>query len=437
MKRSEEDAFWSREFWIFLGSLVLVISAFQITVSTSIPVFNALFGTSLAPPAEPIAHYNSWQLPLAIIVSLMLAISQFLKYKETNPKELFKKLAPSMILALGMSILFAYLFEIKIFFLNLLLFSSLFATLSNLDYFLRIVKGKVKKGGPAIAHMGFALVILGSLLSAGNKKIISKNRSPVNINFEDNKNANQENVMLMKGDTVLMEPYYVTYTQRRFEDPYVYYDMDYLKVNSEGKYVKEFSLNPFVQLNQQMGNVPEPSTRHFWDRDIFTHITYADLDNLDSASQNRYGEADTLKLQLGDSIFSSNSVIIIERFERMINKDSLQLNEDDIALGLRISARNLSNEKYFANPIMVIRGNRVFGLEDEIEAFGIKFNFIGIDPDSEKLTILLSEKNANAGDFVIMQAIVFPYINVLWIGCIVMVLGSLLAVIQRIRSQKA
>lgn len=437
LKKSEEDAFWSREFWIFLGSLVLVISAFQITISTSIPVFNALFGSNLAPPAEPIQHYNSWQLPLAIIVSLMLAISQFLKYKSTNVKELTKNLSLSFIVALLLTFVLAYFLEIRAFFLNLLLFSSLFATFANLDYFLRMVKGKVRKGGPAIAHMGFALIMLGSLLSAGNKKIISKNQSPVNINFENNTNANQENVMLMKGDTVLMDPYYITYRERRFEDPHVYFDMDYLKVNSNGEYEKQFTLSPFVQLNQQMGNVPEPSTQHFWDEDIFTHITYADLDNLDSASQDRYGEADTLKLQLGDSIFSSNAVIIIEGFNRTINKDSLQLKEEDIVLGLTISARNLQNEKYFATPAMVIRGNRVFGLEDEIEAFGIKFNFIGIDPDSEKLTILLSEKNANAGDFVIMQAIVFPFINVLWIGCIVMVLGSLIAVFQRIRTQKS
>lgn len=437
LKKSEEDAFWSREFWIFLGSLVLVISAFQITISTSIPVFNALFGSNLAPPAEPIQHYNSWQLPLAIIVSLMLAISQFLKYKSTNVKELTKNLSLSFVVALLLTFVLAYFLEIRAFFLNLLLFSSLFATFANLDYFLRMVKGKVRKGGPAIAHMGFALIMLGSLLSAGNKKIISKNQSPVNINFENNTNANQENVMLMKGDTVLMDPYYITYRERRFEDPHVYFDMDYLKVNSNGEYEKQFTLSPFVQLNQQMGNVPEPSTQHFWDEDIFTHITYADLDNLDSASQDRYGEADTLKLQLGDSIFSSNAVIIIEGFNRTINKDSLQLKEEDIVLGLTISARNLQNEKYFATPAMVIRGNRVFGLEDEIEAFGIKFNFIGIDPDSEKLTILLSEKNANAGDFVIMQAIVFPFINVLWIGCIVMVLGSLIAVFQRIRTQKS
>ncbi|MBL4708990.1 MAG: cytochrome c biogenesis protein CcsA [Flavobacteriales bacterium] len=432
LKKTEEDAFWSREFWMFLGALVLVISAFQITLSTSIPVINALFGTDMAPPSKPIEHYNSWQIPLTILVTLFVAISQFLKYKKTEVLPFFKMIAPSFIISLALAILLSIKLEIREFFLTLLLFSSLFAVLANSDYIIRILKGKIKKAGSALAHVGFGLVILGSLLSAGNKKIISKNRTQVNINFEDNKEANNENVMLLKNDTVLMEPYYVTYTNRRIEGRNVHFDMDYLKVNSEGKYIKEFSLSPFVQLNKQMGNVPEPDTRHFIDKDIFTHITYADLENLDSASQNSYRDADSLSLGIGDSLFSSNSIIKVERFERMINKDSLNLLENDIALGVKITAKTLDGKSYSATPIMVIRGNRIFSINSNIDPLGLDFGFSGINPETEKLTILLAEKNKNSGDFVIMQAIIFPYINVLWIGIIVMVLGSLLAVVNRI-----
>ena len=436
LKKSEEDAFWSREFWMFLGALVLVISAFQITLSTSIPVINALFGTTLAPPAKPIEHYNSWQIPLTILVTLFVAISQFLKYKKTEVGPFFKKIAPSFIISFAAAIIMAVQLKIRDVFLITLLFTSLFAVLANLDYLIRIIKGNVKKGGSAIAHVGFGMVILGSLLSAGNKKIISKNRTQVNINFEDNKNANDENVMLLRNDTILMDPYYVTYTQRRVDGKNVYFDMDYLKVNEEGKYQKEFSLSPFVQLNEQMGNVPEPDTKHFIDKDIFTHITYADLENLDSTAQEIYRDSDTLNLRIGDSLFTSNSIIKLVNFERNIDKEKLNLLESDIALGVKITAKTLEGQHYEVRPIMVIRGNNIFSISSEIKALGLKFGFAGIDPDTEKLKILLAEKNKNSGDFVIMQALVFPYINVLWIGIIVMVLGSLLAAWNRIRSNK-
>lgn len=437
LKKSEEDAFWSREFWIFLGALVLVISAFQITLSTSIPVINELFGTDLAPPAKPIEHYNSWQIPLTILVTFFVAISQFLKYKKTDVKTFGKQIAPSLVISIIATIGLAYALAIKELFLIILLFTSLFAVLANTDYFFRMFKGNVKKGGSALAHVGFGLVILGSLLSAGNKKIISKNRTQVNINFEENKNANNENVMLLKNDTVLMEPYYVTYTNRRIEDKYVYFDMDYLKVNSLGKYEKQFTLSPFVQLNEQMGNVPEPSTKHFLEKDIFTHITYADLENLDSAAQDAFRDPDTLNLKVGDSLFSSNAIIRIEKFNRTVNKDSLQLNQEDIALGVSISATTIEGKVYTAQPVMVIRGNRIFSINHTIEELGIDFGFNGIDPETEKLKILIAEQNKNSGDFVIMQAIVFPYINVLWIGIIVMVIGSLIAVWNRVSMRKA
>ncbi len=437
LKKSEEDAFWSREFWMFLGALVLVISAFQITLSTSIPVINALFGTILAPPAKPIDHYNSWQIPLTILVTLFVALSQFLKYKKTEVAPFFKKIAPSFIISLAAAIIMTVQLKIRDVFLITLLFTSLFAVLANLDYLIRIIKGNVKKGGSAIAHVGFGLVILGSLLSAGNKRIISKNRTQVNINFDDNKNANDENVMLLHNDTILMDPYYVTYTQRRVDGKNVYYDMDYLKVNEQGKYQKEFSLSPFVQLNEQMGNVPEPDTKHFLDKDIFTHITYADLENLDSTAQEIYRDSDTLNLKIGDSLFTSNSIIKLANFERNLDKGKLKLQESDIALGVKITAKTLEGQYFEANPIMVIRGNNIFSISSEIEALGLQFGFAGIDPDTEKLKILLAEKNKNSGDFVIMQALVFPYINVLWIGIIVMVLGSLLAAWNRIRSNKS
>ena len=212
--------------------------------------------------------------------------------------------------------------------------------------------------------------------------------------------------------------------------------MDYLKVNEKGKYEKQFSLNPFVQLNDQMGNVPEPSTKHFWDRDIFTHITYADLNNLDSASQEESREPDTLYMNVGDSVFISNSILRFKSLLRNVEKDSLDLLADDIALGINIEAQTLDGKTYQASPIMVIRGNRVFSIDDEIEELGVKISFSGVKPEVDKLEILISEKNKNAGDFVIMQALVFPYINVLWIGCIIMVLGTLVAAINRFQSRQ-
>jgi cytochrome c-type biogenesis protein CcmF len=68
-----------------------------------------------------------------------------------------------------------------------------------------------------------------------------------------------------------------------------------------------------------------------------------------------------------------------------------------------------------------------------LDDFGLRFSIEKIDPSSGKLTLKTAEHKDNQRDFIVMQAIVFPQINILWIGCIIMVLGTLLAVRHRIK----
>src|SRR5699024_8802638 len=61
----------SREFWLFIGAVLLFLSSFQIIVVTSIPVINILFSTNIAPPTDIISHYNKFQIPFAIMAMLI------------------------------------------------------------------------------------------------------------------------------------------------------------------------------------------------------------------------------------------------------------------------------------------------------------------------------------------------------------------------------
>lgn len=64
---------------------------------------------------------------------------------------------------------------------------------------------------------------------------------------------------------------------------------------------------------------------------------------------------------------------------------------------------------------------------------GLKFAFWKINPDEGTIEITMSEKLANNKDFIVMKAFVFPYINVLWLGCIIMAIGTGIAIRERIR----
>jgi len=435
-KQEKEEALWSREFWMFIGALVLLISSFQIMYTTSIPVINKLFDLKLAPPIKAIEHYNSWQIPFAVLVTLFIAIGQFFKYKSTDLKVFAKKISLSAGIALILSLLICYELSLTNFFYCLLLFSTLFAILANTDYLIRVMKGKIKNAGASIAHVGFALILLGALLSTSKKDIISMNSSGKSVEKIDKDLSNNTNILLTQDDTLNMGNYFVTYTGKSKEGINIYFNVDYLSKDASGKFKKEFTLRPLVQTNPRMGNVAEPDTRHFLTRDIYTHVTYADLEVDDSKNNNKENEylpAKTNVIAVGDTIFASNSFIILDSLDLHVDREKYKLAEKDIAVGAQFKVLDINKKQYFLNPLYVIRNNMVQPVEANLDALGLKLMFWKINPENGKIEIALSEKKSNKKDFIVMEAIIFPFINTLWTGCIVMIIGTILAIRQRIK----
>ena len=59
--------------------------------------------------------------------------------------------------------------------------------------------------------------------------------------------------------------------------------------------------------------------------------------------------------------------------------------------------------------------------------------FWKINPEEGTIEITMSERVGNQKDFIVMEAHLFPFINVLWLGCIIMAIGSAIAIMERIR----
>jgi cytochrome c-type biogenesis protein CcmF len=84
-----------------------------------------------------------------------------------------------------------------------------------------------------------------------------------------------------------------------------------------------------------------------------------------------------------------------------------------------------------AKPVIVYRfdepvGNKGFELPQarvKVEVSSVKGNTIGISVAEQ--------------EYVIMQAIEFPGINILWIGCVLMAIGTGMAVWQRVKAPAA
>ncbi len=446
-KENIEEELFSREFWMFLGALILVIAGLIITYFTSIPVINKLFGTQYAPPKVPM--YNRWMLPFSIILMLLIASAQFLKYKNSDTKKFLKNILYSFIAAVAFGLACA----IPLYYLrpspenevsgletagySVLLISGFFAVFANGDYWIRILKGKVSKAGASIAHIGFALLIIGALISTSKKVTLSKNTaerkvSGLGADFDDRKS-----ILLTQGDTLPMGPYLVTYTGKSREGMDVMFHVDYLKVNATGKAEYDFSLSPKVQDNPRMGKAPDPDTRHYIDRDIYTHVTWADLAiDTSSASKNAFATAKNYIGHVGDTIFASNALVVIDSLRTNLSRSEYEKDDSYLEVTAVLRCIDVNAKSRYAYPQFVISNNVIIPREYVQEELGLKFVFWKINPSEGTIEITMSEKLSNNKDFIVMEAYVFPYINVLWLGCIIMSVGTVIAIIERLRKYR-
>jgi cytochrome c-type biogenesis protein CcmF len=124
-----------------------------------------------------------------------------------------------------------------------------------------------------------------------------------------------------------------------------------------------------------------------------------------------------------------NSLLIFQGIDRKVDMQKLKLSESDIAVGARLKLIDFNKHESNYEPILVIRGNSLFSIPVTIDSLGIKLDFAKINTENGKAEITIQEKRTN--EFIIMKAIIFPYINLLWLGALLMILGCLLAIRKR------
>ncbi|MCU0319263.1 MAG: cytochrome c biogenesis protein CcsA [Flavobacteriales bacterium] len=520
-----EESLWSREFWLFIGSLVLLLSAVQITFSTSIPVFNLLLeplGNGLrslasttgieaftqladarfAPPSEAIEHYNRWQLPFAFITSMLVAFTQYLRWKDSDRRKFWRDIRVALLLAALITAVCVWAFDYTLPEADrvALLFATAFAFTANLGYATVVLKGRLKNAGPSVAHVGFALVLLGALISTSRTEEVSRNTKNMDLRFLNEAFDNNEDILLYRGDTVRMGDHFVRYREKERKEGNLYFAMDYYGVEPRdyraGDTVRvgdmlfvsqsdhragdhfladqpahwrpvdqhtrralwyapewsnarpgaaQFTLQPFIQINPRFGNVPEPDTRHWWNKDLYTHVRYADLEADADSADDGWMPDRTYDKTVGDTIVTPTAIAIIDSVYVM--RDSAtksMLGERYTVYAAQMRVRDLyrSDRWFEARPVVIYAdGAPVMGRAAEIPPLRVKYGLSTVDaaafvePSAGQRNVVKYGLTVAEAEFVVLQALMFPGINILWIGCVLLALGTGMAVWQRFRER--
>lgn len=441
----KEEDIYSREFWLFIGALVLTVACVQIIASTSIPVFNAIFGTSVAPPVDPVQHYNKWQAGFAVVVGIITAFTQFLKYKRTNIREFYVRTISSLIVALLITAGLVFLTKVYTNVMYILItFAATYTIVANARVLGDAMRGKWKLAGSAVAHIGFGLLLIGALVAAATNEVISLNSSNyIAVAGFDEVEEPGDNLFLTEGEPVQMGEYRVTYVGDSVAPPNVYYKINYERIDEETGRVKEsFQLRPFAQNNPEMGGlIGTPDTRHYLTHDIYTLITAAmsdtfaktatDAGESDANSFDNYEEPAIYAINIGDTVRYRNGYIVVTGVNRDASIENIPKGPDDLIVGLQVNVVAVSGEEYTAEPLFMIKDGNLYDFGKDVDEQGLRLRFTNIMPSQDKLELMVYQKPLPEKKWVVFKAIKFPYINLFWSGTIVMTIGFLLSIFRR------
>jgi cytochrome c-type biogenesis protein CcmF len=441
----KEENISSREFWMFIGSLIFFLAALFIIAVTSLPVYNKIFGTNYADPQDREFTYNKVLVLVAFIIGLLTALSQYLKYRNTEKKYLIQKMA----LPLGVSVIITFLlvffypieytkkgpgFLIAIY---LALFASIFSVIANAAYLRTVLKGNIKAGGAAIAHLGFALMITGMLISSGNKKVISDNsKTGLFLPFDKDPTGREtndpmENLTLLQNVPTQMGNYTVTYLDDSdgLEKNRVFYHIHFKKIDTATRKVKEdFTLTEDVYQMKDNNLSSNPGTRHYLTHDVFTYISTTSVKN----SSEDTAQFKIHEMGMNDTVFYSKGFFVLNNILKNPDNERFHFSPTDTAIVADITVYGQDGSKTRAYPALTIVNQQINFIDDTLIRQNLYLNLAGIS-SNKKFKIGVKESDALT-NFITLKAYVFPYINLVWVGLLIMAGGIMISIGQRVKA---
>jgi cytochrome c-type biogenesis protein CcmF len=563
-KTEKEEAIYSREFWMFIGSMVLLFSGVLMTVSTSLPVFNKIMyffdndyiGHVIT---DQMDHHNKYQLWIGVFIGILSSLSLLLRFKEFNWDSYRLKFFKSAAIIAGLTAISTFVILPQLnttsWHQGVLLFSGILAVITNIYHVFLFGKGNQAKLASFMSHFGFGLLILGILISGLNKRHISTNPFAQQGITADSKL--DKVVTLIKERKFFLNDYWVTYESDTLEGNLRKFDISFANRDENNHTRDSFTVRPSAIYSNDFRKIEvwNPSTKRYLHKDIFTqvsgypahlldievahqledsldYIPYSlkmdepyehedftltlksinyepDLSDGDSTSYDmgiglnlefiskKSAQSESyivepalglknalvyqfpksvddlgIKIKVDDQLFSSvfqeevnlefESIVMKEGESREWNGYTIELKgfdrtpshrnysreEGDIALGAILSVQKDGISSELA-PIFVIRNSQQFSIKDYAPVSDIHARFSSIDPNKGEMTFSIAKGNSSISeypiviaedvprsDILVLEAQVFPGINLVWSGSLLMLFGFLVSLLKQ-RRQKS
>ncbi len=403
----------TRESTLFIGSITLCAAALVILAGTSWPIFSK--GSIDAD------FYNKMNLPIAILIALINGISLLLKWKQDDEKRFFKSLIFPLTLAFIVTIGLVII-GVQDFLIALFALASLFTFFVNAELAVNAFRKKNSSIGAYIAHLGLALVFLGIIASS--------------------KYSKEENLSLELNKPVDAFGYRLTYMGATpFEDPNNKTDIKYhfnVRVEKDNK---ELVLQPVMYYSEySKGLMKNPDIANFATKDFYLApmglvepeiFSEDEMHELKKGEERKIGE---LTVQFSDFDFGN------------IQQGGKEIQSGNYSIGALLKVKdskfieNLEPKIKYTDGTAEYMVAKISG-NDQYSFYFVKMSVQGEDLGGPTATIaIVNKKNISqkpmTDETLVLTASIKPFINVLWTGTGILVLGFFLSILKRRKELK-
>jgi cytochrome c-type biogenesis protein CcmF len=128
--------------------------------------------------------------------------------------------------------------------------------------------------------------------------------------------------------------------------------------------------------------------------------------------------------------------MVMEALDPQPQTRNYQPEAGDLAVGATLKVYTKNNDQYSLKPIYLIRDSSYeYNIPDTVAPLSLYVRFSKIMPKEKKVELEVKESTVFK-DYIVMKAFIFPFINILWIGVLVMIVGFVMSIFQRLKQNK-
>jgi len=426
--RPLSDKFFSRDSFFVLALIAMVTAGAVVMLGTSMPVISAIpgvghtlqrwmgqafeldDGTLMNPQAQPFedgrfslapSFYQQTTPPLGLVLITLMIVGPLLGWRDSNMRHLLRTLRWPALAAVVAAIV-AMVVNVRELLALAYVAGTAFAIGTNLTMIARTLKGGWMRIGGYLAHVGFALMVVGMVGS-------SAYATP------------EAQIPLAPGESVKIYGYEFTFNGYQLDEQQ--HGVLDLTVN-DGR--STYNAQPYLYYNERMGATTTTPVIHsyLW-QDLY--IAPAGYDP----------EVDPARPVLQPGKTATMGPYDVTFVDFNIDREAM-MNGGDVKVGATLKVRYEGKDYDLEPLIQVVRDESGEARLDRIPAVlpgGQTIDLIEVDPNSRM--VLLQGKGEGIDGLPVVPAkgiiavSVKPLVILVWVGVSVMVVGGAIALLRR------